>query len=174
MLFRPLVCGVIRSGRERETRNENYRVEREGDPFGHAPAFAESNRDFRSPPRESPSGASSTGRNARHPRSLQLRGNGRKNGQFASQSSKCLTLRPIHKYVCYFARAIRLHSPGCHAASNPMGRGVFVRARRDPCARLEPRSLVASIVQVYSLLNNLEMIKSEKLNLIISINFLYL
>lgn len=118
MLFRPLVCGVIRSGRERETRNENYRVEREGDPFGHAPAFAESNRDFRSPPRESPSGASSTGRNARQPGAPSS--DTRVRFSCAETGEKMVNLRHkvpnvklcvrYDKYVCYFARVVRLHA----------------------------------------------------------------
>lgn len=156
-----------REGR-RETRNENYRVEREGDPFGHAPAFAESLSPARVAFRrvldraERPAtGAPSSDTRVR----FSCAETGGKTWSICVTKLQMFqTLRPIYKYVCYFAR---LHSPGCRAASNPMGGGVFVRARRDPCAQHEPRSLVASIVQVYSLSNNFEMIKSEKLNLIL-------
>lgn len=171
MLFRPLVCRVIRSRREK-TRNEKRDLGSRGKlrlyPFGHAPAFAES-----ALPREShlPVRLRQGGTRNRQPghtvightRLPQLRGNGRENSlRFTSQSSKCQTLRPTYTtlharyaYTCPLPSPIKSKSDSreCRVASNPTSRGVFVRARRDPCAKYEPRSLVASIIQMYSVNN---------------------
>lgn len=143
-------------GRRDAQREETWRVEREimVMPFRTRARI----RRVRSPPRKSPSGASSTGRNARQPghtRLLQLRGNEReKNSQFTSQSVR-QTLRPTYTtlharyaYTCPLPPPIKSksHSLECRVASNPTSRGVFVRAKH------EPRSLVASIIQVYSVI----------------------